>query len=378
MAGLYIHIPFCESRCIYCGFYSTTLSSLKDDYVEAVCKEMEMRHNYLPLFDNNINTVYLGGGTPSTLNAAQLDKIFDCIYNKVYKGCKPTEVTIECNPDDITENMASVIGNMPINRVSMGVQTFDDKRLKFLHRRHTAEEVRIAVNRLRRNDIYNISIDLMYGFPNETMNEWERDIHEALKLNVEHISAYSLMIEEGTPLYKMKENGLIEEANEELCRSMYEKLIELTEIAGYEHYEISNFALKDRRSKHNSSYWKAIPYIGIGAAAHSYDGSNRQWNISDIRQYIDNINQGTIPAEKEALDLSTRYDDMITTALRTSDGIDIDYVAKTFGEEYRKYLLDNAQKYITDNLMEIIGDNIRISRKGLFVSDAIMSDLMHV
>ncbi len=378
MAGLYIHIPFCESRCIYCGFYSTTLSSLKDDYVEAVCKEMEMRHNYLPLFDNNINTVYLGGGTPSTLNAAQLDKIFDCIYNKVYKGCKPTEVTIECNPDDITENMASVIGNMPINRVSMGVQTFDDKRLKFLHRRHTAEEVRIAVNRLRRNDIYNISIDLMYGFPNETMNEWERDIHEALKLNVEHISAYSLMIEEGTPLYKMKENGLIEEADEELCRSMYEKLIELTEIAGYEHYEISNFALKDRRSKHNSSYWKAIPYIGIGAAAHSYDGSNRQWNISDIRQYIDNINQGTIPAEKEALDLSTRYDDMITTALRTSDGIDIDYVAKTFGEEYRKYLLDNAQKYITDNLMEIIGDNIRISRKGLFVSDAIMSDLMHV
>ena len=337
-----------------------------------------MRHNYLPLFDNNINTVYLGGGTPSTLNAAQLDKIFDCIYNKVYKGCKPTEVTIECNPDDITENMASVIGNMPINRVSMGVQTFDDKRLKFLHRRHTAEEVRIAVNRLRRNDIYNISIDLMYGFPNETMNEWERDIHEALKLNVEHISAYSLMIEEGTPLYKMKENGLIEEADEELCRSMYEKLIELTEIAGYEHYEISNFALKDRRSKHNSSYWKAIPYIGIGAAAHSYDGSNRQWNISDIRQYIDNINQGTIPAEKEALDLSTRYDDMITTALRTSDGIDIDYVAKTFGEEYRKYLLDNAQKYITDNLMEIIGDNIRISRKGLFVSDAIMSDLMHV
>ena len=378
MAGLYIHIPFCESRCIYCGFYSTTLSSLKDDYVEAVCKEMEMRHNYLPLFDNNINTVYLGGGTPSTLNAAQLDKIFDCIYNKVYKGCKPTEVTIECNPEDITENMASVIGNMPINRVSMGVQTFDDKRLKFLHRRHTAEEVRIAVNRLRRNDIYNISIDLMYGFPNETMNEWERDIHEALKLNVEHISAYSLMIEEGTPLYKMKENGLIEEADEELCRSMYEKLIELTEIAGYEHYEISNFALKDRRSKHNSSYWKAIPYIGIGAAAHSYDGSNRQWNISDIRQYIDNINQGTIPAEKEALDLSTRYDDMITTALRTSDGIDIDYVAKTFGEEYRKYLLDNAQKYITDNLMEIIGDNIRISRKGLFVSDAIMSDLMHV
>jgi putative oxygen-independent coproporphyrinogen III oxidase len=376
MAGLYIHIPFCTSRCIYCGFYSTTLSEIKDKYVDAICKEIKLRKDYL--IDEKIDTIYLGGGTPSTLSAGQLEKIFHCIYNDVYNGCKPFETTIECNPDDVTEMFADTINRLPVNRISMGAQTFCDKRLRFLRRRHCANDVRLAVKRLRQIGIRNISIDLIYGFPDETMEDWQKDISEAIRLGIEHISAYSLMIEEGTPLYDMMESGKISEINEELSRKMYETLIDRMESAGFEHYEISNFAKDGKKSKHNSCYWNSTHYIGIGAAAHSYDGNSRQWNVSDINEYIKNIEVGTIPADKEILDLSTRYDDLITTALRTKDGINLNKLVKEFGIEYRDFLIDNAKKYTDRNLMIFDDNNIRISREGLFISDAIMRDLMHV
>ncbi len=376
MAGLYIHIPFCTSRCIYCGFYSTTLSEMKDKYVDAICKEIKLRKDYL--IDEKIDTIYLGGGTPSTLSAGQLEKIFHCIYNDVYNGCKPFETTIECNPDDVTEMFADTINRFPVNRISMGAQTFCDKRLRFLRRRHCANDVRLAVKRLRQIGIRNISIDLIYGFPDETMEDWQKDISEAIRLGIEHISAYSLMIEEGTPLYDMMESGKISEINEELSRKMYETLIDRMESAGFEHYEISNFAKDGKRSKHNSCYWNSTHYIGIGAAAHSYNGNSRQWNVSDINEYIKNIEVGTIPADKEILDLSTRYDDLITTALRTKDGINLNKLVKEFGIEYRDFLIDNAKKYTDRNLMIFDDNNIRISREGLFISDAIMRDLMHV
>ncbi|WP_036876684.1 radical SAM family heme chaperone HemW [Xylanibacter oryzae] len=376
MAGLYIHIPFCTSRCIYCGFYSTTLSEMKDKYVDAICKEIKLRKDYL--IDEKIDTIYLGGGTPSTLSAEQLEKIFYCIYNDVYNGCKPFETTIECNPDDVTEMFADTISRLPVNRISMGAQTFCDKRLRFLRRRHCANDVGIAVKRLRQIGIRNISIDLIYGFPNETLEDWQKDISEAIRLGIEHISAYSLMIEEGTPLYDMMESGKISEINEELSRKMYETLIDRMENAGFEHYEISNFAKEGKRSKHNSCYWNSTHYIGIGAAAHSYNGNSRQWNVSDINEYIKNIEVGTIPADKEILDFSTRYDDLITTALRTKDGINLNKLVKEFGIEYRDFLIDNAKQYTDRNLMIIDDNNIRISREGLFISDAIMRDLMHV
>lgn len=260
----------------------------------------------------------------------------------------------------------------------MGAQTFCDKRLRFLRRRHCANDVRLAVKRLRQIGIRNISIDLIYGFPDETMEDWQKDISEAIRLGIEHISAYSLMIEEGTPLYDMMESGKISEINEELSRKMYETLIDRMESAGFEHYEISNFAKDGKRSKHNSCYWNSTHYIGIGAAAHSYNGNSRQWNVSDINEYIKNIEVGTIPADKEILDLSTRYDDLITTALRTKDGINLNKLVKEFGIEYRDFLIDNAKKYTDRNLMIFDDNNIRISREGLFISDAIMRDLMHV
>ena len=271
MAGLYIHIPFCESRCIYCGFYSTTSLKLRDAYVDALIKEMSLRPIHQELEEGEkIETVYLGGGTPSQLTGEQLIKLFDGINKYLGHFIRDMEITMECNPDDITEEFCQTLKQLPVNRISMGAQTFSNERLRFLHRRHNAQEVRIAVERLRNIGINNISIDLMFGFPGENIEQWTSDIQEVISLNVEHISAYSLMYEEGTSLYRLLEQGKIEEIDEEMSRNMYDTLIQLLTKTGYEHYEISNFARPGYRSRHNSSYWHETPYIGIGAAAPSY------------------------------------------------------------------------------------------------------------
>jgi oxygen-independent coproporphyrinogen-3 oxidase len=371
MAGLYIHIPFCASRCIYCGFYSTTLSGLKDLYVDAICKEMMMRKT------SDIDTIYLGGGTPSQLSEQHLKKIFSTI-NEVYTVNKDAEITLEANPDDVTPEFAELLVGLGVNRVSMGAQTFNDSRLRFLNRRHCATEVQDAVDCLRKASIDNISIDLMFGFPNETLSEWESDIERALSLKPQHLSSYSLMYEEGTPLYRLLQQKKVCEIDEEVSLSMYNVLIDRLTEAGYEHYEISNFALPGFRSRHNSSYWHAIPYIGIGASAHSYLNLQRSWNVSDIRKYIDAILQGKRPCTIEKLDIATRYDDMITTALRTREGIDLRKMKDTFGEQLYRFLMNEAKDKIALNLMKIEDHHLSLTRKGLYISDSIMSDLMDV
>lgn len=375
MAGLYIHIPFCASRCIYCGFYSTTHLDLRQRYVDAVCREMETHPFPLPE-GMGIDTVYLGGGTPSQLTIPQLRQLFIYI-NKVYSlpsiqggAGGGSEVTIEVNPDDVTAEYAEALSRLGINRVSMGAQTFDDARLRFLHRRHTAAQVPVAVQRLRDAGIHNISIDLMYGFPNETLADWQHDIDAVLALNVEHLSAYCLMIEEGTPLHRMG----IEPCNEEQERAMYELLIDKLTVVGYEHYEISNFARSGFRSRHNSSYWHDVPYIGLGAAAHSYDGTCRSWNTADIHEYISAINEGNIPCEREVLDPDTHYNDRITTALRTSDGLDL----TTLMEGHRRHCLHEAEPFLKNDLLKLTGSRLVLTRRGLFISDMVMSQLMMV
>ena len=395
MAGIYIHIPFCKSRCIYCGFYSTTALELRQRYVDALCKEMEIRGMWKEKCgksnDEEIETIYLGGGTPSQLTPSQLRQLFIFI-NNVYNISHSTfliphstkkEITIEVNPDDVTVEFAAVLQQLPINRVSMGIQTFNDQRLQFLHRRHTACQAIEAVNRLRSAGIQNISIDLMYGFPGETLANWEADIEAAIALNVEHISAYCLMIEEGTPLHQLRIKYLKlreEFPPEELERQMYYTLIDRLETSGYEHYEISNFAKKGFRSRHNSSYWNGTPYIGLGAAAHSYDIRSRSWNVADINAYIEGIEQGKRIFEEEILDDDTRYNDAITVGLRTCEGIDLN----TLSEKYLDYCMKNARRYIDDGLLElsIVGDaespTLHLTRRGLFVSDMVMSDLMMV
>ncbi len=365
MSGIYAHIPFCKSRCIYCGFYSTTLLSLQDEYVDAMLRELDNRRDYLP--DEPVTTIYIGGGTPSMLSSHNLSRL--CFSLKDFAGESLEEFTVECNPDDITPELASLLYSLGVNRVSMGAQTFSDERLAFIHRRHKAHQVKEAVENLRNAEIRNISIDLMFGFPDETVENWKSDIEQALNLGVQHISAYSLMYEEATPLYKLLEEGKIKEISEDVSLEMYETLITLLTQAGYEHYEISNFALPGYRSKHNSSYWKRVPYLGIGAAAHSYNLTSRQWNVSDVKLYIKGNN---IIEDCELLNSMEQYNDLITTALRTREGIELDSLSETD----KMFLTKAASKSIEQGNLIIENNHLHLTRKGLFISDAVMVELI--
>ncbi len=387
MAGIYVHVPFCKSRCIYCDFFSTTLLEERSRYVDAVCKEMEDRKDYLSAGKDGqwgddggrtqIDTIYLGGGTPTQLSVADLKSIMESIY-RVYDVKAGAEITIEGNPDDLTSCMLDSLLDVGFNRLSMGIQTFSDERLHFLRRRHTAEAAVHAVEKARKAGFGNISIDLMYGFPKETLEEWQNDVAAAVDLGVQHISAYSLMYEEGTALYRMREKGRVEEADEDLSLAMYEMLMERLDKAGFEHYEISNFSLPGFRSRHNSGYWNGTPYVGIGAAAHSFDGKSRQWNPSSLSAYIIGIENGTLRAEKETLDEWQRYDECIMTGLRTSEGIGLDALRQNFGQERYDYCMKCAKGYISRGLLEVVPRfrSLRLTRKGIFVSDSIMADLM--
>ena len=346
-------------------------------YVDCLCDELRMRREYIK---DEIRTIYLGGGTPSLLSPDETERIFNCIYKyyKVAGSEENVEITIECNPDDITDEFAAFLSSSPTNRISMGAQSFSGKTLRFINRRHSAEQTGIAVERLRAAGISNISIDLMFGFPDEDTEQWANDIKQALALGVEHISAYSLMYEEGTPLYRMLQEGKIKECREDIYIIMYNMLIDELQSSGYEHYEISNFAKPGFRSRHNSSYWQSIPYIGAGASAHSFNGESRQWNVSDLNRYMQQIKEGRIPAEMEHLTRDDRFDDTVMTGLRTKEGVDLDMIRETFGEEYRSFLWREAQKHIKGEKLALTGSRLHLTREGLFVSDGIMSDLMHV
>lgn len=360
MAGIYIHIPFCKSRCIYCGFYSTTEQSLSNRYIGSLVEEMKARKGYLN--GEPIKSIYIGGGTPSQLSERELTRLVLSLKEN-FEIVDDVEFTIECNPDDVSQEYAMLLASLGINRVSMGAQTFSDERLKFIHRRHTSSQVSEAVDSLRRAGIGNISIDLMYGFPNETMDEWLSDIDKAFALDVNHISAYGLMIEEGTPLYNMN----ITPADEETYRSMYYALLDRLEAAGYEHYEVSNFARHGYRSRHNSGYWHSMHYLGLGAAAHSYDGESRQWNVNDLRKYIN----GEWLDEREELSPSDKYDDMVMLRLRTSEGIDINDIVQN-----RDYFLRNVKKFVDSGDIKKSGTRYWIARQSIYISDFITAELM--
>lgn len=371
MAGLYVHIPFCESRCIYCGFYSTTERDSQYAYVEALLKEMHMRRDYLQ--GEALTTVYLGGGTPSTLTEEMLTKLCNAVSD-TFGTSAVEEWTMECNPDDVTPEFAETLRQLPVNRVSMGVQTFDAERLRWLRRRHTPEQVTEAVRLCRNAGIRNISLDLMFGFPGQRVEDVHEDVRSMVALKPEHISAYSLMYEEGTALWRKLEKGEIAETSDEEYLRMYNIIIDSLYEAGYEQYEISNFALPHHRSRHNSSYWRAVPYLGIGAAAHSYNKVSREWNVSNLQEYIASINRGVLPSEREELDADTRYNDLVTTALRTREGIDLNALTP----EYRSYILREAQPHINNGNLAIDGDSLHLTRQGLFISDTIMSDIVKV
>ncbi len=378
MAGIYVHIPFCKTRCDYCDFYSTTLGErLAEAYVEKACGEMRLRRDYLG--GAHVNGVYFGGGTPTRLSIPMLGRLCDCIYDN-FEVDKDAEITVEANPDDLCDEYVSGLRDLPFNRVSMGVQSFNDALLAGIHRRHSAAQAEEAFERLRGAGIGNISIDLIYGLPGETVEQWEADVEKAVELRPEHISAYALTYESGTPLYKRLQAGEIAEADEDSYLLMYGLLTDRLRQAGYEHYEISNFALNGRRAVLNSSYWKGEPYIGIGPGAHSYNGTVRRCNIPDVERYV--VAQGDVPHETESLDAGTCYDEMVMTRLRTCDGLDTGEVERVFGKERYEYLMRNAAPAIRRGLLEeyeLDGRHIvRLTRKGIFVSDEVISDLMAV
>lgn len=372
MAGLYIHIPFCKRRCHYCDFYSTTQEQLQDAYVAAVCREMDERKREL---HEPIETLYIGGGTPSQLSPSLLTEIVrhasDVFGFKTLK-----EFTIEANPDDITPAwVAGVRQAAPDGkvRVSMGIQTFDDATLTLIGRRHNAAQALAAVRTLQDAGIDEISIDLMYGLPGEDESRWADDLEQATALGVPHISAYCLTYEEGTVLWKQREDGKVEEADEERCERFYLMLRDRLKKAGYEHYELSNFALPGHHALHNASYWNGTPYLGIGPGAHSYDGTTRSWNAPDLKAYINNPMSGR---SSEILTDDEKYDEYVMTRLRTAIGIDPDELEKLFGTARRNYCLAHAQSYIESHRLRYTTDgHIVLGEEGLFVSDGIIADL---
>ena len=375
MAGIYIHIPFCKRRCIYCDFFSTTQSEKKPTYIHALCQELEIRKNYLE--GEEIETIYLGGGTPSQLTEKELNEIFTSLYN-IYKVKEDAEITLEANPDDLTPEYVSMLRRLPVNRISMGIQTFQEETLKLLHRRHTARQAIEAFRRCREAGFRNISIDLMYGLPGETLDTWKQDLQQAIDLHPEHISAYHLIYEEGTELWKLKEQHQVEEADEDLSVTLFSTLINELTNAGYQHYEISNFCLPGLHSRHNSSYWTGKKYLGCGPSAHSFNGISRQWNVASLSKYIEGIISGKPDFEIEDLDLYTRYNDFVITSIRTCWGMSLSRLRTEYGEELYRYCLRMAKPHLSEGVLEICEGVLKLTRRGIFISDGIMSDLLWV
>lgn len=375
MAGIYLHIPFCKTRCIYCDFYSSTRSELRSHYVTALCRELTMRKDYLK--GEKVETIYFGGGTPSQLGKDDFTQIFDTI-RELYGLEQSQEITLEANPDDLTPEYLGMLSTLPFNRISMGIQTFDDATLKLLNRRHNAQTAIEAVGRCREAGFRNISIDLIYGLPGETRERWESDLRQAIDLNVEHISAYHLIYEEDTPIYKMLKQHRIDEVDEDSSLQFFTLLMEHLQKAGYEHYEISNFCRPGKQSRHNTSYWKGIPYLGCGPSAHSFNGTTREWNVSSIDTYIKGIEENRRAFETEFLDPATRYNEFIITTMRTAWGTPIEKLKQEFGDEMWDYCRKMAAPYLANGKLEVHDGALRLTREGIFISDSVMSDLLWV
>lgn len=347
---------------------------MRDRYINDVIEEMRQR------VTPPIGTIYIGGGTPSQLTIQQLEKLFTHIYN-IYSVCEGAEITVEANPDDVTKQFAEALRSLGVNRLSMGVQSFNDQQLRFINRRHDSRQAVKAVHTAQDAGFGNISIDLMFGFPGQTLEDWASDLKRATELNTQHISAYSLMYEEGTRLTRMLEAGEFKEISDELSSKMYETLLDATTNAGFRQYEISNFAKPGYESRHNSGYWKGIPYIGIGAGAHSYDGDTRCFNPTSLTKYMEGIEHHTLLPEKEVLSIEEKYNEYVFTRLRTAEGLKIRDLQSRFGDECLSYCMDNAQQHIKSGglIMTTLPDaTMKLTRKGLFVSNDIMSDLMIV
>ena len=379
MAGLYIHIPLCTQRCSYCDFFSTTLLNKRVELIDALCKEMKMRADYLPVDANVLETIYIGGGTPSLLSSSEINILINCALKTFpHVDTNKMEITMEANPNDLTEGYLKELSDTAINRLSIGCQSFNDSILKIINRRHNADEAKNAITNARKFGFNNISVDLIYGLPSQTIDSWKNDVATAIALKPNHISAYCLELHNGSLLTKKISKGELTEMDESDCLTCFKHLREATSSSGYEHYEISNFALKGYRSRHNSSYWHDIPYIGIGPAAHSYNGESRQWNVSHLPKYLKAISENRLDTEIETLSVTEKFNDYILTALRTSDGIDFQYIENKFGAKLSNFAKEVASAQEKENNIEFLDGKCRLTEKGIFISDTIFTEFIVV
>ena len=355
MSGLYIHIPFCKQACHYCNFHFSTSLHLADEMVEAICSEIELRKNYLP--DNTLKSVYVGGGTPSLLTYSQLKKLFEHI-KRFYNVEVGAEITLEANPDDLNPAKLNELYMLGINRLSIGLQSFDDTLLKWMNRAHTAQQALQCLINANQAGIHQASVDLIYGIPSLSTQKWHDTLNKVLDSGVQHISAYCLTIEEKTALYHAVKMQKEKPVDEEAALKQFEMLTETLAMHGYEHYEISNFARNKQYAVHNTSYWQNKPYIGVGPSAHSYNGTSRQWNVANNVAYIKQIKAGSLFYEQEILSNKERYNETVMTGLRTMWGVSESQLLNEFGEYYQ------ANRKVFDTYRE---QGILILDKGAFV-----------
>lgn len=370
---IYIHVPFCASRCFYCDFYSTTHSdAYKELYIQAACAELAHRRDYLP--QSTIQSVYLGGGTPSQLSVSQLQRLMQAIH-QYYDVDTNAEITLEANPDDISAPFIQQVCTMGFNRVSLGVQSFNDITLRTINRRHTAHQAESAVNIINKNGIDNISIDLIYGLPHQTLQQFKHDLDVAFSLPIKHLSSYALSVEGGTMLERKIKSGELHMASDDLYIATYNELMNQAALHGFEHYEISNFASPGYASRHNSGYWLGTPYLGIGPGSHSFDGVSRQYNLPQLADYIKS--NGNPTYEREELTPSDKFDELLFTSLRTSRGLDLRKVEQSFPHEWYKQLMLDAAPHLSAHRLELVNNNVlKLTREGIMTSNNVISDLM--
>ena len=374
MAGIYLHIPFCKQKCAYCDFYSIANKTYLEDFVNAICTEIKLQSEYLS--SEKIQTIYFGGGTPSILSSDHVEKILEEIY-KYFQVEQNNEITLEANPDDLNEKYLKSIFTIGVNRLSVGIQSFNDSDLQLMRRKHTVNQAISSIVEAQKTRFKNISVDLIYGLPDLSLKKWEENIDQAIKLNIQHISAYHLTIEPNTLFQKLQKNQKLNLPNEKESLEQFQLLVEKTKENGFLHYEISNFAKDGSISLHNTNYWMGVKYLGLGPSAHSYNLTSRQWNISNLRAYLDSIPKGKIPLEKEILEEKKKYNDYVITSLRTMWGLNTKKLEKDFDKKYLRYFLSKTENLLKENLLRKSGNNFILTEKGIFISDNIIASFFY-
>ncbi|WP_188372800.1 radical SAM family heme chaperone HemW [Winogradskyella haliclonae] len=374
MSGIYIHIPFCKQACHYCDFHFSTSLKKRDEMLEALAKEISLRKEEFS--NTTVKTIYFGGGTPSILTTEELLFLIDTVY-KNYKVSGNPEITIEANPDDLSKDRIVELSKSPVNRLSIGIQSFFEDDLRLMNRAHNAKEAKECLEETTKH-FSNISIDLIYGIQNSTNEKWLQNIETALHYNVPHISSYALTVELKTALASFIEKGIIDDVDDEQAHEQFHLLKDRLEREGFVHYELSNFGKEGYFSRNNTAYWQGKTYIGIGPSAHSFNGKQRGWNIRNNSKYIKAISESKLPIEIEDLTITDRYNEYVMTGLRTIWGVSIQKIENDFGLLYKDYILKMAESLLNQDLLYLEAAHLHVTKKGQFLSDGIASELFKV